>query len=179
MNARRVTLFCFDYVDSGLGVYSRAYYPTRKSAPLSTIPDWRDKQMKIDKIDRMALRLVIDTALPALQAALAPFGVTVTPARSKFSNGSTGTLQFELVASGANPERESFEKYAMFFGLKPEDYGRLFTVNGERYKLVAIEPGRPKYPFVGERCISGGRFKFTTDAINRAFAKEPDARTAA
>lgn len=129
--------------------------------------------MKIDKIDRMALRLVIDTALPALQAALAPFGVTVKPARSKYSNGSTGTLQFELVAAGADPERENFEKFAMFVGLKPEDYGRLFTVNGERYKLIGIEPNRPKYPFVGERCISGGRFKFTQDAVTRAFAKEP------
>jgi hypothetical protein len=128
--------------------------------------------MKIDRIDRDALRLIAATAMPALQAALAPFGITVKPARSKYSNGSTGTFQVELVAAGANPEREEFERWASLMGFEPSDFGREFTVNRVRYALCGIAPGRSKYPIIGERTLTGVRYKFTADAVKRAFAAE-------
>lgn len=128
--------------------------------------------MNITKIDRTHLQLMLDKALPALTEALAMYGVTVKPGRSKYSNGSTGTLSFEVVASGANPERERFEQWAPLLGLDASDFGREVTINGTRYALCAIAPGRSKYPIIGERTITGSRYKFTVDAIKRALAAE-------
>ena len=128
---------------------------------------------KIKVIDRAALHAINLVALPALEIALRPFGVTVKPARSKYTNGSTGTLQVELIADGADPERENFERFAALYGVKPSDFGRLFTLNGVRYKLTGIEAGRPKFPFVGERTMTGGRFKFTRQSVIGAFEREP------
>lgn len=125
--------------------------------------------MHIQKIDRTHLRLMLDKALPALTEALAMYGVTVKLDRSKFSEGSTGTLVFDVVAAGANPEREEFERYAKLMGFEASDFGREFTVNGVSYKLCGLAPGRSKYPMIGERTMTGSRYKFTSDAVRRAF----------
>lgn len=131
--------------------------------------------MKIEKIDREALRQINLVALPALEIALAPFGITIEQGRCVYSNGSTGELRVKLIAAGADPDRENFELCAPLFKLLPSDYMRLFTVDGKRYSLVGIEPGRPKFPFIGRACADGKRFKFTEAAVLRAFEREPRA----
>ena len=123
---------------------------------------------KIEKIGRAELRILSKVALRVVAHALAPYGVTVTHGRSQYSNGSTGTLRFELVVAGANPDRDSFECYAGLFGLHPSDYGRIVTLHDGAFRLVGIEPGRPKFPIVGERTRDNKRFKLTDDGVRRA-----------
>lgn len=128
--------------------------------------------MGIKKIDRAALRALSALALDALNKALAPHGVTAKTGRCLFSNGSTGTLKFELVAEGADPERERFEQCAHLYGLQPSDYRRQFESNGVQYILTNIEPGRSKFPFVAQRIATGGLFKFPERLIRLAMAPE-------
>jgi len=128
--------------------------------------------MQLKTIDRTGLQLMLDKALPALTEVLAMYGVSVKLGRSKYTNGSTGTLAFEVTAAGADPEREEFERWASLMGFEPSDFGREFTVNNVRYALCAMAPGRSKYPMIGERSITGARYKFTVDAVKRAFAAE-------
>lgn len=45
-----------------------------------------------------------------------------------------------------DPERLRFETLAEAFGLSPDDYGRQFSTGRELFKIMGIDPRRPKYP---------------------------------
>lgn len=45
-------------------------------------------------------------------------------------------------------------------GLKGDDYGAIFTSNGERFRFTGVNPSRPKFPISGERVRDGRSFKF-------------------
>lgn len=124
--------------------------------------------MKIERIGRAEVRILSEAALRAVQTALEPYGVKVEIGRCQYSNGSTGKLAFELVGSGANPDKENFERCAGLIGLQASDYGRTVVLNGTPYRLVGIELGRPKFPLVGERAHDGKRFKLTDTSVRRA-----------
>lgn len=126
--------------------------------------------LKLSKIDRAALRVLSTAALPALREALAPFGLTVEPGRSQYSNGATGKLQFDLTVEGVDTARENFERCAQWFELKPEDYGRAFLCNGTAYTISGIDMGRPKFPISGKRASDGKGFKFPADVVCRGLA---------
>lgn len=45
-----------------------------------------------------------------------------------------------------DPERLRFEALAEAFGLSNADYGRQFSTGRETFRIVRIDPCRPKYP---------------------------------
>ncbi len=72
------------------------------------------------------------------------------------------------MADGAiySPDKALFEVLAPHFGLEPSHYGRTFTTRGETFRIMAINPNRPKYPISVERVADARGFKFT--AVNVA-----------
>ena len=64
-----------------------------------------------------------------------------------------------------SPEKAIFEVLAPHFGLEPSDYGRTFRSKGELFRIVAINPKRPKYPISAERVSDGQGFKFPADNV--------------
>ena len=64
-----------------------------------------------------------------------------------------------------DPERVRFEALAEAFGLSAEDYGRQFSTGRETFRLIGIDPRRPKYPISAERVPDGQGFKFTADQV--------------
>lgn len=64
-----------------------------------------------------------------------------------------------------SPDKALFEVLAPHFGLEPSDYGRTFTTRDEMFRIVAINPNRPKYPISAERLSDGRRFKFAADNV--------------
>ena len=71
------------------------------------------------------------------------------------------------MADGAiySPNKAIFEVLAPHFGLKPSDYGRTFNAPDEMFRIVAINPNRPKYPLGAEQITNGRRFKFSAKNI--------------
>ncbi len=67
--------------------------------------------------------------------------------------------------SVVDPDRMMFEALADMFGLAPEDYGREFTTGRERFRLVGLDPNRPKYPISAARIPDGRRFKFPAENV--------------
>jgi hypothetical protein len=63
------------------------------------------------------------------------------------------------------PERLRFEALAEAFGLTAADYGRQFNTGRETFRIVGIDPRRPKYPISAERIPDGQGFKFTVDQV--------------
>lgn len=62
-------------------------------------------------------------------------------------------------------EKSLFEVLAGQFGMKPSDYGRTFRSQGDLFRIVAINPNRPKYPISAERVADGRAFKFTAENV--------------
>lgn len=71
------------------------------------------------------------------------------------------------MADGAiySSDKALFEVLAPHFGLEPSDYGRTFTTRGERFRIMSINPNRPKYPISVERVADGRGFKFAVENI--------------
>jgi len=62
-------------------------------------------------------------------------------------------------------EKALFEVLAGHFGLKPSDYGRTFHSQGDLFRIVSINPNRPKYPISAERVADRRGFKFTAENV--------------
>ena len=62
-------------------------------------------------------------------------------------------------------EKEMFKVFAPQFGLDPSDYGRTFRMRGDLYKIVSINPNRPKYPISAERVSDGRGFKMPAENV--------------
>lgn len=64
-----------------------------------------------------------------------------------------------------SPDKAMFEVLAPHFGLEPSDYGRTFKSRDDVFRIVAINPNRPKYPISAERVSDGRGFKFSADHV--------------
>ena len=64
-----------------------------------------------------------------------------------------------------SPDKALFEVLAPHFGLEPSDYGRTFRSRGDLYRVVAINPNRPKYPISTERISDGRGFKMPAENV--------------
>ncbi len=62
-------------------------------------------------------------------------------------------------------DKAMFGVLAEHFGLKPSDYGRAFKARGETFRVMAINPNRPKYPISVERIADGRGFKFPAEDV--------------
>jgi hypothetical protein len=124
--------------------------------------------MQIKEFDREIIKRLIEECDTVLTQALAPYGLNVSRGRSTYDR-ERFTLKMEITAAGADVAKTEFERYAQLLGVKPEDYGREFTSNGERYRLIGLNLNRPKFPFSAERISGrGGKYKFPEPVIKRA-----------
>ena len=64
-----------------------------------------------------------------------------------------------------SPDKAMFEALAPSFGLEPSDYGRTFRMRGDLFRIVAINPNRPKYPISTERVADGRGFKMPVENV--------------
>ena len=64
-----------------------------------------------------------------------------------------------------SPEKALFEVLAPHFELEASDYGRTFKARNEIFRVVAINPNRPKYPVSVERVSDGRGFKFPAEDV--------------
>ena len=64
-----------------------------------------------------------------------------------------------------DPARAKFELFAGNYGLSPADFGREFSTGRETFRIVGIEPRRPKYPINVERQPDRQGFKFTAENV--------------
>ena len=67
--------------------------------------------------------------------------------------------------STLDPDRMLFEALAEDFGPSPDDFGREFSTGRERFRVVGIDPRRPKYPVSATRVPDGKGYKFTAENV--------------
>ncbi len=62
-------------------------------------------------------------------------------------------------------DKAMFGVLAEHFGLKPSDHSRTFKARGEVFRIMAINPNRPKYPISVERVADNRGFKFPAEDV--------------
>lgn len=132
------------------------------------------------EFNRQNLPIVEREILEALEAVAEKHGISIDrEGRGTFTSHS---FQFKLKCTivgegGENTAQKiDFERNAVFFGFKPEHYGREFSMGGDTYRLVGFNFRARAMPFKGERVTDGAPFKFrdsSKDTILRQVDKVP------
>lgn len=70
------------------------------------------------------------------------------------------------------PREQVFAQVAEHYGLKPGDLGREFSVRGERFRIIGIDPRRSKYPISAERISNSALYKFPSDEVAKQLKEQ-------
>jgi len=122
------------------------------------------------KMGRETAKQIIDEVKAALTPICEKHNVKLAKNNARYDDVMIRlTLEMECLGdSGENvAERAIWDATCVYFSLSAGDYGKVIPSmgGGRDYKLVAIEPKRPRYPFVGEEVGTGRRYKLTADSV--------------
>ena len=125
---------------------------------------------KITTIDKKTCGLVASQLAEELQDYANEHDVTIKRGNAKFSpeGWMEVTIRVSIKGEGGIPvtkEAAAFKQMAHFYGLKAEDLGREFTIRGNTYILVGLNPSAPKWPFIATGKADGKSYKFQEAAI--------------
>lgn len=128
---------------------------------------------RFTKIDRAALQTIQQAAQKALEAVAEQYGLTITPAPGRYSNGATGQITFSLALPTADGQAQTaeeiaFKRHATLWGLTPEDLGETFAMSGKQYRITGANPKKPKYAILGIRVSDGKSFGFPYEGVRDA-----------
>ena len=112
---------------------------------------------KITEIKRANCREIAKRAEDILAEEMAKLGLKVKIGGGRFSSTEV-SYKVTFILEGVNPEKQLFLETAEQFGVKPDDYGRVLTLNHEECRLIGVRLQAPKYPFILESLKDGHRF---------------------
>ncbi len=131
------------------------------------------------RFDKAAVRALQIDCKAALAAVAAKHGLVLTTKSYTYRTDEcpVGLLfKIPVVASDGStvpPEQVEWNKHAIRWGFKKEDFGRVFTslTHGD-YIVCGIKPKSRKYPILGRNTVTGKVFKFHYDTVQRGFKDE-------
>jgi hypothetical protein len=135
--------------------------------------------MKINKIDRDALKVLRSAINAALESVGKEYGVKLSAANASYdASGMTGHFKVEInTISGdgqvVTKEVSDFKKYHDLYNLKEEHLNAEFTVGREKYRIGGLLMNAKRFPILGIRVKDGRQFKFPESAVASLSGKAP------
>ena len=118
--------------------------------------------MPITDFGRAQVKLVADEAVAALQVVAMKYGLAVKYNGGNFTSTSAVIkIEFAVKASNgqaATREIEAFKRFTHRYGLKPEDLGKTFSLNGRHYAISGINSNAVKMPILATDLRTGKVF---------------------
>lgn len=113
----------------------------------------------------------VRTAREIIQTALAPLADSHNLAchvgnASYLDNTITFKLEVFDTASGTEPGQDDFNRYCYRYGLKEEDFGKVFTWRGRLMTLCGLKPRSRTYPLLARDNDNGKVFKLPSEVAN-------------
>jgi hypothetical protein len=125
---------------------------------------------KIKSFDKTTLKGMQATFLEELKKAGKKFGVDVKWGSCKFTP-SMFTCKMIVTVEGSEPtEVQDFKRYAPYWGLKPDDFGKKFLNNGTEFTIVGWLAKSYKFPVVGSNA-RGTEYKFSIEQVKDGMEK--------
>lgn len=125
--------------------------------------------MNISILDTKTTTALQTEMAEALQAIAAKYGIRIAANGGAIKAADSATLSFSVRLTSDESVRAAFVAGCAIYDCKPEDFGRVATINGVEVRLVGFEFSRAKFPV---RCqeVKGGKFKlYTRDVLNKYF----------
>lgn len=121
---------------------------------------------KITSFSRESVLAIREEILAVIQSAAEARGITFSANKTAYTNFDfTLNLEFKIKPpEGFDPDKEEFGLFASAFNLQPEDYLRIFRIQGIKYRLTGFKPQNRKYPVLGKD-VTGKRFKFSSNVL--------------
>jgi len=110
---------------------------------------------------------VQDEAVALLQSLAEKHGLTIRKAGGGFE-GNKATLKFEFMSTSEEAEKAAFVSNCRLFNCKPEDYGRVATINGKEVTFIGFELKRRKFPII-VKDKTGKRSLYTEEVLAKYF----------
>jgi len=118
----------------------------------------------ITSFDKKSANLLGDEAIALLKILESKYGVKIRPAGGTFAEDKF-TMKVEIRLVGEGAEKAAFDANCALFHCKPEDYGRIGIINGQKIKLVGFELKRSKFPIRGLGLDTNKVMLYTEDAL--------------
>jgi hypothetical protein len=109
---------------------------------------------KIKQLDKQNIQMLRDAVQKSLDKVGDMYGLTIKLGNIRYDNLSFRSKVEAYVdepASGVGYEQEAFNSTCFMYGLKPEDYLKEVTLNGQKFwgtkaKIYGFNPRSRKYP---------------------------------
>jgi hypothetical protein len=133
------------------------------------MPQTKQKNMKLTKIDKPTLKVLRPEIDAALKAVAEKYGIAIKAGNASFTEN-TAVFKLEVSLIGENGKAltqdvDRFTQYAELIGLKPDDLGKEFKYGGNTFKVWGLKTNIDgKHPVIAERA-DGKRFCFPIATI--------------
>lgn len=118
----------------------------------------------MDKFTRENCRKISARIQEALEAVGEELGVTIETGNGRFA-ADRFNLKLEIhLGEGVDTGKRDWERTCIYFGLKPEDFGRSFRHAGTTFTVCGIKPKSKKYPILA-RNANGTTYKFPVEVL--------------
>jgi hypothetical protein len=131
--------------------------------------------MEATQITKAKLKAIQTDIYDALDAVGAKHGVTLTTGNMTFNTSEARTQL--TIRSGycegqtqADLDKAEWDRHCPYIGMKAEDFGRKFKINGRVFTISKIKPNAHSYPIIGTG-PSGGRYKFAATGVKVALTQ--------
>jgi hypothetical protein len=126
---------------------------------------------KIKQFTRRNLRELRAEVDEALERIGRGHGVAIQVGSGSFT-GAAARFKVELRITENPAERieaAEFRRHAALLGLRPDDLGREFTIQGTAYRIIGAKLSRRKYPIIAENA-RGTKYAFSAQEVRRALS---------
>jgi hypothetical protein len=137
---------------------------------------WHHWFMLTTQITAAKLKAMQTDIYDALVAVGAKHGVTLTTGNTKFSNSEARTQL--IIRSGycegqtqEDLDKAEWDRHCPYIGMKAEDFGQSFQINGRVFTICQIKPNAHSYPIIGKG-PAGGKYKFAAAGVKVALAQK-------
>jgi hypothetical protein len=127
--------------------------------------------MQFNKTNLQAIRRDIDNALADVET---KHGITLRLGNMSYSELSfTAKIEGECIGeSGETKAEKDFKLGAHLVGLKPEDFGKTFESNGEKFTITGLNLRASRFPIMGKCQRTGKNYKFPEKSVAAKLAKQ-------
>jgi hypothetical protein len=122
--------------------------------------------------DKAKAKEIQNDIIAALSEVAKKHGVKIAPNGGTLVNSGELSLKFRITLAAGEQANESakleWNKNCWMFNLKPDDYMKVISINGEKVQLVGFQPRRRKFPILARKLSSNKEFLYPVASIEFA-----------
>ena len=129
----------------------------------------------IERFDRPQVRETRQDLQTALDALADEHDIVIEVDGGRF-NATSVTYKVSCMVkdegAAVRPEAEDFKRYAVGWGLSPDDLGREFESRGTIYVITGAKPRSTRYPILADRKGDGKSYKFPVFTVKQGLREK-------